>query len=66
MVVRMDGLSITNLLAVNVASQPELAFGLNRCLRKPKISSPMFADILNERSPADGVTQPPGHALISA
>ena len=44
----------------------ELAFDLNRCLRKYKINNRKFAEILNERSKSDDVTHAPGIATISA
>ena len=42
----------------------ELAFALDRCLDKFKISNSRFATILSERSIKDGVTTSPGRSLI--
>jgi hypothetical protein len=51
-------------LAASAASR-SLAFDLDRCLRKYKINSPKFAEILNERSKADDAAHAPGVATYN-
>jgi hypothetical protein len=45
-------------LVVAVAALSELAFALDRSLRKFKISNSKFATVLSERAKKDGVTTP--------